>query len=121
MAPRMPIWLLAVFWLGGDIYGAMLKHDNVAYSVHLAGAALAYLYYRTRWQLGRLIPQRWSLSALKPRPRLRVHDPGAEQDDLGAEVDRILKKISQSGEDSLTRKERRTLQRASEKYKQRRG
>ena len=54
------------------------------------------------------------------RPKLRIHDPGRKEEALSKEVDRILEKIHQEGEDSLTRKERRTLESASREYQKKR-
>jgi FtsZ-binding cell division protein ZapB len=51
-----------------------------------------------------------------PTPRQRQQ---AEDEALQIEVDRLLEKISRSGEASLTPKERETLTRASERFKQR--
>jgi hypothetical protein len=85
--------------------------------------ALAFLYYRFNWNLGRLVPRGFSLDWLKPRSSLRVHDPEQEEPpevDLGAEVDRILEKIHREGEARLTRKERRTLVDASREYQRKR-
>jgi membrane associated rhomboid family serine protease len=100
---------------------------QVACSVHLAGAVLAYLYFRFHWNLGRLVPRGWSLDWLKPRTPLRIHDPAQDQEepqdpdaDLGEEVDRILEKIHREGEARLTRKERRTLVNASRQYQRKR-
>jgi hypothetical protein len=53
-------------------------------------------------------------------PKLRVHDPDEASRDLSDQVDAILAKISQQGEASLTRKERRTLEEASKRYQRRR-
>ncbi len=52
---------------------------QIAYSVHLAGAALAYLYYRFNWNFARLVPRGFSLDWLRPRSALRVHDPEQEE------------------------------------------
>ncbi len=96
---------------------------QIAYSVHLAGAALAYLYYRFNWNFARLAPRGFSLDWLKPRSSLRLHDPEQEEPqevDLGAEVDRILEKIHREGEARLTRKERRILVNASREYQRKR-
>ena len=43
----MPAWLLARSSSAYDIFGAIgrLRESNVAYSVHLAGAAFAFAYY----------------------------------------------------------------------------
>jgi len=117
----VPAWLVGVMVVLFDIFGATGHGgpSNIAYSVHLAGAAFAFLYYQFGWNIGRLVPDRFSLSRLKPRPRLRVHDPDTKQRNISEEVDQILEKIHREGEDSLTRKERRTLQNASREYQRR--
>jgi hypothetical protein len=64
------------------------------------------------------------LSDLKPklfRPKLRIHDPDKEAQDLGQQVDAILEKIHREGEASLTKKERKTLEEASRRYQRRRS
>jgi membrane associated rhomboid family serine protease len=107
--------------LGQPVAGA--NSGQIAWGVHLAGVALAFLYYRFNWNLGRLVPRGFSLDWLKPRSSLRVHDPEQEEPpevDLGAEVDRILEKIHREGEARLTRKERRTLVDASREYQRKR-
>ena len=60
----MPAWVLGILWVAGDILGATghsSEHD-VAFSVHLAGAAFAALYFQQRWNFGRL------LAVLSPGP-----------------------------------------------------
>jgi hypothetical protein len=88
----------------------------------LAGAAYGAFYFRTGLSLGRLAPEGGSLPRLKmPRfrkPQLKVHDPEEYEDQLSEEVDRILAKIQAQGQDSLTAKERRALERASRRYQQ---
>ncbi|MBC7351399.1 MAG: rhomboid family intramembrane serine protease [Thermogutta sp.] len=142
----VPAWLAGVLLLAPDLMSAIQsKESEVAYSVHLTGAALAALYYYQNWNLGlfweRLGGERvWVRIKylFQRRPRLRVHrgeyeylrdmddvgDPtDAEKEEwekLEAEVERILDKINKSGTDSLTRAERRTLERASQLYRQRR-
>jgi membrane associated rhomboid family serine protease len=121
----MPAWVLGVLLVAWDMLGAagQAGAGNVAYSMHLAGAAFAFVYYQQRWNLGglaeRLFPFRWP--TFPRRPRLRVHQPPDEPlpSDLNAEVDRILEKIYREGESSLTSKERRTLEAASRQYQQR--
>lgn len=115
----VPAWLLGSLLILQNISGALQQRGNVAYVAHLAGAAFAYVYYSTGWNLGRWWPSRFSLSSLKPRPKLRVHEPEPEES-LGDQVDRILEKISRQGEASLTAQERRTLEDASRRYQKRR-
>ncbi|MFZ5829838.1 MAG: rhomboid family intramembrane serine protease [Planctomycetota bacterium] len=137
----MPAWLIGVGLVAYDALGALgfqksPDASNVAFIVHLTGAALAFVYYRLHWNLGAWIPGRsehtggrlqWPRWLRWPRPRLRVHRPDPEdsdreppEDNLSAEVDRILEKITRSGEASLTAKERRKLEAASREYQRRR-
>jgi membrane associated rhomboid family serine protease len=120
----VPAWVAALLVVLIDIFGALNPDTaRVAFTAHLGGAASAFLYYKLGWNL-----TRWSgwfsLDWVKPRPKLRVHDPdrrnAPEEHGLRDEVDRILKKISEQGEQSLTRRERRTLETASRQYQQRR-
>ena len=94
---------------------------NVAYVVHLAGAAFVLVYYRQRWNLTQWTDHLSAQMRSWHRPKLHVHRPAEKQPgDLSEEVDRILEKIYREGEASLTTKERRTLETASREY-QRRG
>jgi len=120
----VPAWLVGVLLVLVNLFGSQGYLDtSVAYGVHLVGLAFAGAYYYFGWNLSRLTG-RWSLDWLKPRPRLRVHSPGGDddhaEDKLNVEVDRILQKIHQQGEASLTKKERRTLEAASRRYQQNR-
>ncbi len=122
----VPGWALGTFFVVGDLLGMLGGGDNqggpqVANIAHLAGAGFAWVYYRTKMNLGRFVPRK--LGDLKPgllRPKLRIHDPDKESRDLNLKVDAILEKISREGESSLTKKERRTLEEASRRYQQRR-
>jgi membrane associated rhomboid family serine protease len=117
----VPAWLCGVLLVAGDILGALGKagESHVAYTIHLAGAAFAFLYYRQRWNLGRLVEGRLPWPRLR-RPRLRLHRPQPPPLDLNQQVDRILEKIHREGESSLTRKERQILEDASREYQKRR-
>ena len=115
-----PAWLLGAIWVVADMLGMAGGGRVVAYEAHLAGALYGFVYFRTRWTLAALWPKDFSLSRLRPKPRLRVHDPDKRDDALSAEVDDILRKIRQHGQDSLTAKERRILEEASRRYQQKR-
>ena len=117
----VPAWLVGVLVVLSDLFGAAghAGDSNIAYTVHLAGAALAFSYYHFGWNFSKLTEGRFSLSRFKPRPKLRVHDPQLDKPELSDEVDRILEKIHREGEDSLSRKERRTLESASREYRKR--
>jgi hypothetical protein len=124
----IPMWLLVGFYLLSDLVAYRRLIDGgedvtrIAYEAHLAGAAFAGFYYRTRWSLGWLLPSRWGWSFKLPRarPNLRVHDPLRDDQELNDRVDAILEKIHDSGEASLTAEERRTLEDASRRFQQRR-
>jgi membrane associated rhomboid family serine protease len=120
----VPAWLLCLLFLIQNLVGfdQMMAGDDahIAYATHLAGAALAFIYYSTGWNLGRLLPRRLSWTMLQRRPKLRMHEPPQYEDDLGRQVDRILEKITREGEASLTQEERHTLEEASRRYQQRR-
>lgn len=124
----MPAWLMAVIYVAGSLFGMQDSlqgggMNNVAHAAHLAGAAYGAIYYKTRWSLIRLLPSGFSLKSisLRPRPKLRVHEPGPENDhDLDQRVDAILEKISRDGEASLTHDERRFLEEASRRFQKRR-
>ncbi len=122
----VPAWALGIFFVVGDLLGFAQGNQaggvQVANIAHLAGAGFAFIYFRSKLNLGRFVPSR--LSEMKGslfRPKLRIHDPEKEALDLGRQVDAILEKISREGEDSLTKKERRTLEEASRRYQQRRA
>lgn len=127
-----PAWVAGVILVATDAYTALQDAQgdmvgNVAYTAHLSGAAFAFLYFRLRWNFSRFTDG-WSLARWSRRPRLRVHEPDRgeaaedhnEEQELSAEVDRILEKIHRQGEGSLTRRERRTLENASREYQRRR-
>ena len=120
----IPAWVLGVLVVGLDISGAMggPGMSHVAYAAHLAGAAIALVYYQQGWNFGRLLGRfRWP--TFRRRPHLRVHMPQKESppnrepvSDMGVEVDRILEKIYRDGESSLTPTERKFLETASREY-----
>jgi membrane associated rhomboid family serine protease len=120
----VPAWALGVLFVVLDLQGAAAQQGNVAHVAHLAGAAFGLLY---AWrgglsELSTQLRRRWrGMRVVRPdddtpTPRQRQQ---AEDEALQIEVDRLLEKISRSGEASLTPKERETLTRASERFKQR--
>jgi membrane associated rhomboid family serine protease len=118
----MPAWVLALLLVGSDIMGAMSRdpENNVAYVAHLAGAVFGLYYHRMGSEHAAGLATRLSGVSMKRRPKLRVHEPDEEEDDLTQKVDAILEKIQAQGQDSLTWSERRLLQRASKKAQEKR-
>ena len=50
----LPAWLVGALVIAYDIWGAMHRGDNVAYTAHLGGAAFALAYFNLHWNFGRL-------------------------------------------------------------------
>jgi len=137
----IPAWALGLLYFFSDVTGAYNHSGNVAHVAHLGGAAFGLAYAWRRWNLGDLLetPGRMLQSQSRfrilrpdddddePRPHRRGDDPrsGAAgggsslDDDLREAVDRILEKISRTGEASLTPEERETLTQASRRLKER--
>ncbi|MCA8985196.1 MAG: rhomboid family intramembrane serine protease [Planctomycetaceae bacterium] len=118
---------LAAFILIIDLHPVLLQLgggqslDQVAHTAHLGGALFAWLYYTRALRLSRWLtwPQEWRILRGGSRhTRLKVYR-GDLDENLDGEVDRILAKIQEQGESSLSDAERRTLQKASERYKNR--
>ena len=117
----IPAWVVGVGYLAINVFGAAggAGDSNVAFTAHLGGALYAFIFFRTRWSLLRIVPG--GLKAkLRRGPRLRVHSPQDRDEQSNQKVDEILKKIQQHGQESLTRKERRVLEEASRRYQDRR-
>ncbi|QGJ71652.1 Rhomboid family intramembrane serine protease [Planctomycetales bacterium 10988] len=117
----MPAWILGVLLIVGNMFGFLQANDNVNYAAHLAGAGFGLLYHFQRLRISPWIPTRHTVGQyFRSKPKLSVHHPELEEDD-NEEVDRILQKISEKGEASLTAKERKTLEDASRKRRERQG
>jgi membrane associated rhomboid family serine protease len=129
----VPIWAFALFAVAKDAFDFFGRTPNgIATSAHLGGAAFAYAYYKLHWRLSTLWPSFQGWRRQRSRPRLRIHreeevpEPvgitarPAVDEHLEAEMDAILEKISRTGKESLTDKEREVLLRASEIYRNKR-
>lgn len=103
---------------------------GIAHAAHVGGMLFGLMYVKFDWNLTGLWSQRSRFSlkkALRRRPQLRVHHPEIEQEpsqtdiprDVEIRLDRLLEKISQHGEASLTDEERRFLTEASRRYRNR--
>jgi membrane associated rhomboid family serine protease len=108
----MPAWLLGVLLLLSNFFSALSPESHIAWEAHLIGAGFGVAYYLRRWDFSRLQfgnPGKW----FRSRPKLRVHDPDSGAHKLKAQADAILQKISEQGEESLTSRERKTLNKYS--------
>lgn len=119
----MPAWLLGVMYIVLDTMGTFNGGSNIAHDVHLTGAALALIYFFGRWRFSSLFrfPGRSSKSNLHVwnERQSGTRDDSKVSDQLEKEVDRLLRKIAATGEESLTEKERQTLREASRRYQDR--
>jgi len=131
-----PGWLYAILFLGSEFYGGRRQQTNVGHDAHLGGAIIglltttAFFPEIVRWSprlyatvigltLGMFVYcwknplnlplANWFGHKSAPREKLRKPGPTAE------EVDAVLEKVSREGIQSLTKKERETLEKASKK------
>ncbi|MFO0904632.1 MAG: rhomboid family intramembrane serine protease [Pirellulales bacterium] len=143
----VPAWVLGVLYVGQDLYAATSarSESNVAYDVHLVGAAFGFLYYQLDWNLGRFsfpLSSRLGRTSRRPsgsswwtrlwrrRPsdHLKVYSPpppppsssSKPADDLDERADAVLAKLHQFGDASLTPDERQVLEAYSRRLRQRR-
>jgi membrane associated rhomboid family serine protease len=120
-------WVV-LFYIIWDLHPLLLAlagdrlYTSVAHAAHLGGLAFGYVYWKFNLNL-----ERWVDRLPKPRGRRVVHDGDERRNwqrpserTLDQQVDDVLRKISESGEASLTDRERRLLASASERYKARR-
>jgi membrane associated rhomboid family serine protease len=126
----VPAWALGVLYFMSDVQGAASGGGRVANVAHLAGAIFGAVYAWRGLDLGGLaepLSKIWrrsrGLSVFRGDDARRPLVGGGREEpddtDLQQQVDRILEKISRSGESSLTPAERETLERASRRLKQR--
>ncbi len=120
----MPAWVFGCLLIAGNLMGEtrVAGSGRVAYDVHLIGIGFAAAYFFLRWNLSFLssvtaLAQSWR--RMQQRRRMRVFSPEqASQDD--DEADRILKKIHESGQDSLTGREKKFMEKYSRQVRKRR-
>jgi hypothetical protein len=103
---------LVIFLVAMEFFSTY-QADGVAHFAHLGGALVGFLYLRYSWR--RKI-RMWSPFELLRRAKLRAISRKREHSSLMMEeVDAILDKINQVGYDNLTRKEKKILEKASDK------
>lgn len=124
-------WMIGVFIILNNVLQPNIlngESSRVAFDVHLVGAAFAAAYFFGGFNFNALGSLWNSLSGVgtstKARARgLKVHRPTeasvSDRDEKSElELDRILKKIHDEGEEKLTRKERRFMENYSRKIRE---
>jgi membrane associated rhomboid family serine protease len=134
-----PMWLLLTIYLIFPLLGDA-RSSGIAWESHVAGAAFAWAYkhFDLRWtrlvggwsdrpRLKVVVPPRYEPA----RPRSSVSGRGEgggmrtastpQEDQLEARLDEILAKIAREGRDGLTEDERKILQEASRRARDRRA
>ncbi len=117
----VPAWLVGTMLVVSNLMGAFTPGSRVAFEAHLGGALFAAIYFFGKLNFGEWADS-FSLGWKIRRSKLKVHAPNEDPkwEKLQAEGDRILSKIAESGADSLTRAEQKTLTRYSESLRKRR-
>ncbi|KLU05835.1 rhomboid family serine protease [Rhodopirellula islandica] len=124
----MKAWVLASLLVVGDLASALGIFggaSSTAFEVHLAGAVFGFMYAQLRWSFEWLDFSRFAeipnqMRQKSRRAKLKLHDPDKKIRAEAEEADRILAKIHDSGESSLTSSERKTLERYSRRQRQKR-
>jgi membrane associated rhomboid family serine protease len=118
MVLPVPAWLVGVLLVVTNLLQLNMTGvagANVAYDIHLVGAALGAVYYKLGWNFSRWWPRQLGGSAkfTRRRPKLKLHVP---EDDH--EADRLLDKVHREGESSLTDRERKILESYSRRMRE---
>jgi len=121
----IPAWVFGCILIAGNLFGEGSGGQTdyrVAYDVHLIGIGFAAAYFFLHWNLSFLssiasITKSWQ--RMQQRRRMRVFAPERTPQDED-EADRILKKIHDSGQDSLTAREKKFMERYSREVRKRR-
>jgi membrane associated rhomboid family serine protease len=106
----VPVVLLMVFKVGGDLLGFFDPASQTAHLAHLGGALAGLMWFRYGDVVGRVQEHRG-------RERTRVVSEAQSGD--RREMDRILGKIQASGLSSLDKRERAFLDRRSKELRER--
>ncbi len=109
----MRAWVLGVIFVAIDIFNSMDSESRIAVEAHLSGVAFAAMYHFWKFNFSWL-KTNWLTNRLSGKPRLKVHHGSEEPDEeLTKQADIVLDKVHRLGEHSLTRKERKILNRYS--------
>jgi membrane associated rhomboid family serine protease len=123
----VPAWVLGVFLILTNLSTSQSVTDldaatqtSIAYDVHFVGILCAVAYFCLGLSLSFFgdLSGAWRRSLRRwTGPKLKIHKSESTNDTV--EADRILAKIHESGQDSLTSKERKFLERYSKSVRER--
>ncbi|MBD3419418.1 MAG: rhomboid family intramembrane serine protease [Chitinivibrionales bacterium] len=114
----VPIRIAVIIFGAISIMGAMQGTGGIAHITHLGGIVVALLYLKFYGQVVNLFTHIDDLNREKCQRRA-AEDSLRRDRYFEATIDPILKKISESGMESLTRQEKKTLEKASKSDKER--
>jgi membrane associated rhomboid family serine protease len=128
----VPLWILLSLYVIWDLHPVLLAlagdqiFTGVAHAGHLGGLAFGFLY----WKLGLRLEAPFERADRPRRSAARVPLPADDEeptvlphphrDVFADQVDEVLRKITEQGQDSLTEEERAILIQASAKYRKQR-
>ena len=130
----IPFTLIVLFFVLYQVAPLlMIGFDSPATAIHLSylfGLAYGFIFWKTEFSLANIVPKFSKGQRRNDRSSANAEqsgtlpfgqaqpekEPTPKQDRLDAEVDQILAKISESGKDSLSRAELKTLDKASARY-----
>jgi len=126
----VPVWALGLLYLVVDLQGAAGGGGHVAHVAHIAGGLFGLCYAWRGWNFSGLgeLRDRLERRVRSARRGMRIVRPpeggdrtaeDADEASFQETVDRVLEKMSRTGEASLTPEEREALMQASRRYKQR--
>ena len=124
-------WIVVIYGIF-DLHPVLLElsgqpyHDGIAHAAHLGGLLFGLAYWKFNWRLERIwdglrLPRFDRVAG--PRRNIRIFEPSRDRkrETFDVQLDAILRKIHEQGEENLTDKEREVLIAASERYKNRKG
>ncbi|MDZ4851822.1 MAG: rhomboid family intramembrane serine protease [Pirellulaceae bacterium] len=120
----MQAWVFGIIFILGNLsMGGSGGESRIAWDVHLIGIGLACVYFFGKWNLATIAAplSNWKLVKRKwMGPKLRTFQPSDSSTTDEIEADRILDKIHEFGQDSLTSKEKRFLTKYSKTVRNKR-
>ena len=118
----MPAWVLGVLFIGFDVLNSLDHQSRIAWEAHFAGVAFAVMYFFGKWNF-QWLKFGWMgkvSDRMSGKPNLKVHTPEEVDPDLARQADIILDKVHRLGEESLSRKERKILEKFSKTVRKKR-